>query len=74
MLFKSTLQSKFHHTDSSSLAGSDTTGISLRAVFYYVIRDSRVSTKLVSEIDSADAKGKLSEFVTYNESLELPYL
>ncbi|KAJ4154034.1 hypothetical protein LMH87_010498 [Akanthomyces muscarius] len=63
-----------NHLSNNLLAGSDTTGISLRAVFYYVIRDSRVSTKLVSEIDTADAKGKLSEFVTYNESLELPYL
>lgn len=56
------------------LAGSDTTAISLRAVFYYVIRDARVYSKLQKEIDDANAAGKLSTFITSQESLELNYL
>jgi cytochrome P450 len=57
-----------------SLAGSDTTAISLRAVFYYVLRDQQVYDRLRNEIDAADQAGKLSKYVTYAESLELEYL
>lgn len=57
-----------------SLAGSDTTAISLRAVFYYVLRDQQVYDRLRNEIDAADRAGKLSKYVTYAESLELEYL
>lgn len=56
------------------LAGSDTTAISLRAVFYYVIKTPRVYEKLVEEIDAADRHGQLSAFVTYEECRKLPYL
>ncbi|KIX01166.1 uncharacterized protein Z518_08891 [Rhinocladiella mackenziei CBS 650.93] len=63
-----------NHLMNNLLAGSDTTAISLRAVFYYVIRDRRVYEKLQQEIDEADKAGKLSRFVTFAESLELPYL
>ncbi|KAF5968045.1 pisatin demethylase cytochrome P450 [Fusarium coicis] len=58
---------------SECLAGSDTTGISLRAVVYFVIRTPHVYEKLQIEIDEADQAGHLSEYVTYQESLKLPY-
>lgn len=57
-----------------SLAGSDTTAISLRAVFYYLIKTPSAYKTLVSEIDEADKNGQLSVFVTYEECLKLPYL
>jgi hypothetical protein len=57
-----------------SLAGSDTTAISLRAVFYYVLRNQNVYRKLQEEVDAADQAGKLSKYITYAESLELEYL
>jgi cytochrome P450 len=57
-----------------SLAGSDTTAISLRAVFYYVLRNRNVYRKLQEEVDTADQAGKLSKYITYAESLELEYL
>lgn len=57
-----------------SLAGSDTTAISLRAVFYYVLRDRNVYRRLQEEVDAADKAGKLSKYITYAESLELEYL
>lgn len=57
-----------------SLAGSDTTSISLRAAVYFIIRTPRVSEKLIREIDDADEAGQLSEYVTYQESLKLSYL
>ncbi len=61
-------------TNLSRLAGSDTTAISLRALFYYVIKSPSVYVKLQKEVDEADRDGKLSHFVTYAESLELKYL
>lgn len=57
-----------------SLAGSDTTAIVLRACFYYLLKNPRCYTKLVAEIDEADASGRLSRFVSHDESLRLRYL
>lgn len=57
-----------------SLAGSDTTAISLRACFYYLIKTPGAYRKLVNEILSADKEGKLSDSITYEECLKLPYL
>lgn len=59
---------------SDSLAGSDTTAISLRACFYYLMKTPAAYKKLIAEIDEADEKNQLSDFVTYEESLRLPYL
>lgn len=56
------------------LAGSDTTAISLRAIIYFTIQNPAVYKRLQEEIDEADKAGKLSEYVTYAECLELPYL
>jgi cytochrome P450 len=55
-----------------SLAGSDTTGISLRAVFYYLLENKQVYEKLQREIDQA--ADKFSPIITYTESLQLEYL
>ncbi|KAH7136224.1 cytochrome P450 [Dactylonectria macrodidyma] len=63
-----------NHLTNNLLAGSDTTAISLRAVFYYVIRDERVYRTLQKEIDEADQAGKLSPVVNFTESLDLTYL
>ncbi|KAH7160514.1 cytochrome P450 [Dactylonectria estremocensis] len=63
-----------NHLMNNLLAGSDTTGISLRAVFYYVLRNDCVYRTLQKEIDEADKAGKLSNIVTFSESLELTYL
>ncbi|KAL3459726.1 cytochrome P450 [Aspergillus heterothallicus] len=52
----------------------DTTGISLRAIFYYLMKNPATYQKLISEIDEAQAQGKLSDFITCSESLQLPYL
>ena len=57
-----------------SLAGSDTTAISLRAILYYIIQTPDVYKRLQAEIDEADRTGKLSDVVTYAECLDLQYL
>ncbi|GKT51986.1 cytochrome P450 monooxygenase [Colletotrichum spaethianum] len=63
-----------NHLINNLLAGSDTTAISLRAIFYYVIRDKRVYRKLQSEIDGLEVAGKLSPVISYGESLQMEYL
>jgi cytochrome P450 len=56
-------------------AGSDTTAIAMRAVVYFLCRHPEKKEKLVAEIDNKYAAGKLSEPITYRESVEeLPYL
>jgi cytochrome P450 len=55
-------------------AGSDTTAITLRAIFYHLMRNPKASKKLHQEIDEADSSGRLSKTITYAESLQLPYL
>ncbi|KAH6988450.1 cytochrome P450 [Ilyonectria destructans] len=63
-----------NHLSNNLLAGSDTTGISLRAILYYVVKSPRILEKLVNEIDEADSSGNLSTYITYEECLKLPYL
>jgi cytochrome P450 len=54
-------------------AGSDTTGISLRAILYYVITNPEVYVKLQDEINDFARRGEISDPVTYSESLKMPY-
>lgn len=55
-------------------AGSDTTAISLRAMFYYLIQNPLCLSKLLQEIEERDKAGKLSTIVTFTESQDMPYL
>lgn len=56
------------------LAGSDTTAIYLRAIFYYLLRNPDSLRRVVEEIDTAEAEGRLSPIITYKESTSLAYL
>lgn len=59
--------------DTCRFAGSDTTAISLRSLFYYLCKNPRTYDKVVDEILSFDARGELSEYVTYHEGQRLSY-
>ncbi|KAJ9610999.1 hypothetical protein H2204_015284 [Knufia peltigerae] len=63
-----------NHITNNLIAGSDTTAISLRACIYYLLKTPHAYHALQGEIDAAFASGRLSEFVTYEESTKLPYL
>ncbi|CAG9990779.1 unnamed protein product [Clonostachys byssicola] len=63
-----------NHLTNNLLAGSDTTGISLRAVFYYLMRNADSYKKLQKEIDDLHDAGKLSPVISYAESLQMDYL
>ncbi|KAH7219724.1 cytochrome P450 [Fusarium oxysporum] len=56
------------------IAGSDTTGISLSAVLYYLLKNPRCMDKLQEEVNTFNANGQLSSYVTYKESQAMPYL
>lgn len=63
---------------SMAFAGSETTAISLAAVFYYLLKNPRCSQKLLAEIDVAVKDGNVENrstgIVTWAESQKLPYL
>ncbi|KAI4086011.1 MAG: hypothetical protein LQ344_007925 [Seirophora lacunosa] len=63
---------------SMAFAGSDTTAISLAAVFYYLIKTPESYRKLVEEIDGAVTAGVIEDrpngLVSWTESQRLPYL
>ncbi|KAL2059856.1 hypothetical protein VTL71DRAFT_10011 [Oculimacula yallundae] len=64
-----------NHMFVNLLAGSDTTAISLRAIFYYLIKNPSCMARLLHEIQAADFAGLLSQTITYTESLNhIPYL
>lgn len=63
------------HTSGNVLAGSDTTAIALRAIFYFLIKNPDKMQKAVREIDDADRYGKLSGFVQDKETRnQLPFI
>lgn len=55
-------------------AGSDTTSISLTAIYFNIITRPAVLAKLRAEVDAAYASGELSDPPTFAESQKLPYL
>jgi cytochrome P450 len=55
-------------------AGSDTTGITLTAVIYYLMKNPECLRKLREEIDAAEQEGRLSIPLTFKEGQQLPYL
>ncbi|KAJ3543789.1 hypothetical protein NM208_g3390 [Fusarium decemcellulare] len=65
------------------IAGSDSTSISISAVFYYLLQNPRVYRRLMEEIDSAHATGALAssegttgagDVVSFTSAKKLPYL
>ncbi|OAL30862.1 hypothetical protein AYO20_08555 [Fonsecaea nubica] len=56
------------------LAGSDTTAIAIRSIFYHIVKDPKVYQRLRAEIDQANAEGELSFPVKHAQALKLPYL
>ncbi|KAL6719334.1 hypothetical protein ACLMJK_003573 [Lecanora helva] len=61
-------------TTTNVFAGSDTTAISTRAVIYYLLKSPECKRRLIDEIDTKWADGKLTEPITFNQAEEMPYL
>lgn len=61
-------------TTSNVTAGSDTTAILLRSIFYSLMRHPQSMRCLLNEIDAAAQAGRLSRLATWKEARALPYL
>ncbi|KAK6715054.1 hypothetical protein SNK04_005980 [Fusarium graminearum] len=59
---------------SNMVAGSDTTAISLSALFYHLIKNPACMEKLRNEIDQLTSRGELSKAPTFKESQQMTYL
>ncbi|KAK0739073.1 cytochrome P450 [Apiosordaria backusii] len=63
---------------SMAFAGSETTAISLSAVFYFLHKTPRALARLKKELDDAAREGRFSDYetglVTWHESQTLPFL
>ncbi|KAJ5318481.1 cytochrome P450 [Penicillium atrosanguineum] len=55
-------------------AGADATMIELQAVFYYLAKDRCAYEDVRKEVDQAVESGKLSDFPSYSEAVQLPLL
>ncbi|EWC46032.1 hypothetical protein DRE_04825 [Drechslerella stenobrocha 248] len=62
------------YTTTNIVAGSDSTAITLRAIFYHLLRNPDTMKALLVEIDTAFKTGRISARVTWPESQNLPYL
>lgn len=59
---------------SNIFAGSDTTAISIRAIFYYLMKNPQCKERLFKELDNCKKLGKLSDPVKLEEADQMPYL
>ncbi len=48
--------------------------MALRAIFYFLVKNPTTYRKLMDEISQADQEGKLSDFVEFQQGLDLKYL
>ncbi|KAK9414373.1 putative Cytochrome P450 [Seiridium unicorne] len=60
--------------NSNIVAGADTTSIVASALMYHLLKNPSSLSKLKREIDDAVAMGRISKYVTWRESQNLPYL
>jgi len=61
-------------TTSNVLAGSDTTAITLRTIFFNLLKHPETLQKLLEELKIARKEGRLSDLVSWKQSRDLPYL
>ncbi|TQN69319.1 Pisatin demethylase, partial [Colletotrichum shisoi] len=59
---------------SNMFAGSDTTGISLSAILYNLLKNPDSMGKLREEIDDFTRRGELSQAPSFQETSKMPYL
>ena len=59
---------------SNITAGSDTTAIFLRTIFYQLLTHPDSLSKLMAELDGAASRDELNELAAWKQTHELPYL
>ena len=48
--------------------------MALRAIVYFIVKNPNSYQKLIAEINEQERQGHLSEFVNFQEGLEMKYL
>jgi cytochrome P450 len=56
------------------MAGADSTSITMRSVFYFLMKHPLVLDRVRAEVDAAFENGTLSSPVQYSQAVALPYL
>ena len=59
---------------SNVVAGSDTTALSVRAIIYYLLKNSECKERLIEEVDSATKGSTHPDVVAFDEANRMPYL
>lgn len=59
---------------SNVFAGSDTTAIALRSIFYHLLKNPRCMQRLLKEIDDVTRKMDMDKPVTFEQANNMPYL
>jgi cytochrome P450 len=59
---------------SNVFAGSDTTAIALRSIFYHLLKNPRRMQRLLKEIDDVTGEMDLDKPVTFEQANRMPYL
>jgi len=54
-------------------AGSDSTSISLQAILYFIVSDQEVYEKVMEELNTFVREQRVSDPITFSESLTMPY-
>jgi cytochrome P450 len=57
-----------------SMAGSDSTSIGMRSIFYFLMKNPDKVARARAEIDAAFADGTLTSPIQHNQSIKLVYL
>ncbi|KAI0876529.1 cytochrome P450 [Hypoxylon argillaceum] len=71
---KFTMQHVLAGCTANMAAGSDTTGISLSAILYYLLRHPKSLQQLRREIAEFQEQGSLSNSFSFKETQQMPYL
>ena len=63
-------------TFANVFAGTDPVAITLRAIFYHLLKNPQTMEALVLELQEAESEGRFASmpFISYSESQKLPYL
>ena len=63
-----------HHTLPNVVGGAETTGISLSATLYFLLKNPRVLAKLRQELDARRLAGEFHDVVTFKNATDCRYL
>ena len=61
-------------TGAGRFAGSDTTAMAFRAIFYFLVKNPEAYGKLQTEVDEVQREGKFGTFLEFQQANKMSYL